>query len=68
MVEAGAAPEEALASATRLSAEAIGVADQVGTLEVGKGADLLVVEGNPMEDIRALTRVTAVYKEGRRVR
>jgi imidazolonepropionase-like amidohydrolase len=67
MVEAGAAPAEALASATRLSAEAIGVADQVGTLEVGKAADLLVVDGNPIEDIRALTRVVAVYKDGRRV-
>jgi enamidase len=68
MVEAGATPTEALASATCLAAEAIGVADQVGVLETGKAADLLVVDGNPLEDVRALSRVVAVYKDGQRVR
>jgi len=67
MVEAGMTPAEALASATRLSAEAVGLADQVGTLEVGKAADVLVADGNPMEDSRALSRIVAVYKDGQRV-
>ena len=67
MVEAGMTPTQGLASATRLCAEAAGLADQVGTLEAGKAADLLLVDGNPLEDIRALTRVIAVYQAGQRV-
>jgi len=68
MVEAGMTPVQALASATSLSAEAVGLGDQVGVLEAGKAADMLVVDGNPLKDIRALTRVIGVFKEGSRVR
>ena len=68
MVEAGMTPTQALASATCFAAEAAGLADQVGTLEAGKAADLLLVDGDPIEDIRALTRVIEVFKNGERVR
>jgi imidazolonepropionase-like amidohydrolase len=55
------------ASVTAVAAEACGVADRTGTLEVGKDADLLAVGGNPLEDLAALHNVTAVYVRGRPV-
>jgi imidazolonepropionase-like amidohydrolase len=61
----GMSPEAVLASATRVAAEAIGLADQIGTLEVGKRADAIAVEGNPWEDLRALRRVAVVIRDGR---
>ncbi len=55
MVEEGMmTPKEAIASGTRISAEACGLIDQLGTLEMGKMADLVVVNGNPLEDIGLL--------------
>ncbi|MBI3326098.1 MAG: amidohydrolase family protein [Nitrospinae bacterium] len=47
-------PMEAIISATRVNAELMGRAHELGTLEAGKLADLLVVQGNPLEDIRLL--------------
>jgi imidazolonepropionase-like amidohydrolase len=57
-------PAAVLASATRLAAEALGLADQVGTLEAGKRADLIAVTGNPLEDLRVLRRVEVVLRDG----
>jgi imidazolonepropionase-like amidohydrolase len=56
--------EAVLASATRVAAEALGLADQVGTLEVGKRADLIAVTGNPLQDLRALRDVEVVLRDG----
>jgi imidazolonepropionase-like amidohydrolase len=50
-----------------MTAQAIGFDDQLGTLEPGKIADLIVVDGDPSEDISALSRVRAVFKDGVRV-
>jgi imidazolonepropionase-like amidohydrolase len=47
-------PMESLISATRTNAELFGMQDQIGTIEEGKLADLLVVEGNPLENIAVL--------------
>jgi imidazolonepropionase-like amidohydrolase len=44
---------------------ALGIADRSGTLEVGKVANLVILDGNPAEDIREIARVHAVVKEGR---
>jgi len=66
-VEAGMSNAQALEAATRIAAQACGVAPLVGTLEPGKEADLLVVRGNPLEDIEALARVAAVYSGGKQV-
>jgi imidazolonepropionase-like amidohydrolase len=57
-------PAEILVATTRTAAEALGLDDR-GTLTPGKRADLLVVEGNPLEDLACLERVRAVMKAGR---
>jgi imidazolonepropionase-like amidohydrolase len=68
MVERGLSPEQALLTATRNAAEALGAGDRLGTLEPGKLADLLVVEGEPDRDVRVLqdpARILVVMREGR---
>ena len=67
LTEAGLSPLEAIVAATRTGAEMLRVADRIGTVETGKVADLLLVRGNPAEDIRALTRVAEVIQGGRRL-
>ncbi len=64
-VEAGFTPMEALQAATIVSARAMKRDKDLGTVEAGKIADFLVVEGDPMADIRNLRRITAVVKDGR---
>ena len=68
MVDRGLSPEQALLTATRNAAEALGAADRLGTLEAGKLADLLLVEGEPDRDVRVLqdpARLLVVMQEGR---
>jgi imidazolonepropionase-like amidohydrolase len=60
----GLTPAEALASATTNAARLLGLADQLGSVEAGKAADLIAVEGNPLQDVRALTRVRFVMAGG----
>lgn len=64
---AGLSPMESLQVVTRNAARLCRLDDRVGTVEAGKDADLLVLDGNPLDDVQALTRVTAVYKSGTRV-
>jgi imidazolonepropionase-like amidohydrolase len=61
----GMKPADALAAGTRVSAEALGISNLVGTLEAEKVADLIAVPGNPLEDITALQRVRLVVQGGR---
>ena len=65
MVEAGMPAIEAIISATITPAEILGVADQQGTLETGKLADIIAVDGDPIQDIEAMTKVQFVMKEGK---
>lgn len=67
MVRGGMTPAQVLESATRITAEAIGFGDQIGTLIPGKLADLIVVDGDPRRDVTALSRVHAVFQGGKRV-
>jgi imidazolonepropionase-like amidohydrolase len=60
----GAAPFEALKAATLNAACVCGMEDSIGTIEKGKFADIIGVEGNPLEDIAALQRVKTVIQEG----
>jgi len=62
---AGVSTAVILAAATRNAAEALGMDDKVGTIAQGKFADLVILDGNPMEDLQALHRIVAVLKGGR---
>ncbi len=64
MVELGLSPLQAITAATRNSAENMTLLDRTGTIEVGKMADLLIVDGDPSEDIAVMSRVVLVMKEG----
>jgi imidazolonepropionase-like amidohydrolase len=63
--EAGETPADVLASATSMSAESLGMADRIGTIAVGKAADLVATDGNPLDDITAVRRVKFVMKDGK---
>ncbi len=65
MVEAGMPPMDAIKSATIEGARLLGMDDRLGTVEAGKLADLVAVEGDPLADIRQMTRVAFVMKGGR---
>jgi len=64
MVEKGMDPMDAIIAATRNGAEALGLEGQLGTIEEGKLADIIVIAGNPLADIDSLKRVYAVIKGG----
>ena len=66
--ELGMTPMEAIVSATLRGAELLGMEDELGTIEAGKLADVIVVDGNPLENIWALREVDLVFKEGVRYR
>ncbi len=65
LVEAGLSPLAALQAATRDAAEAVGMADSLGTIEVGKVADLVLLEANPLQDISNTQRINAVVVGGK---
>lgn len=67
-VQAGMTPLQALRAATVDPARMLGVDDELGTLEVGKRADLIAVPADPTADISALRTVRLVVKGGRVVR
>ena len=63
----GMSPMEAIVSATGDSARSCWIDDMVGTLEPGKQADVLVVDGDPSKDINALWNVADVFQGGDQV-
>lgn len=65
LAEAGLGPLGALQAATLTAAEALGLAGELGVIAPGALADLVLVEGNPLDDIRNLRRVRAVLANGR---
>lgn len=64
MVEGGMTPAQALVAATRGAAELMGVDADLGTLEPGKRADLVVVDGDPLDVSGLRGRITSVYRDG----
>jgi ABC-type multidrug transport system permease subunit len=66
-VKAGIPPRDALLAATANAARLVGAADRIGSIRAGNDADLLIVDGNPLEDIAALERVSVVIFKGERI-
>ena len=64
MVEGGMTPMQAIVATTRSAAELMGLEEELGTLEPGKRADLVVVDGDPLDVATLADRVSAVYKDG----
>jgi imidazolonepropionase-like amidohydrolase len=62
--EAGLTPQEVILAATRVPAEMLDLIDEIGTIEVGKLADLIVVRGDPLGDVRALRQIQWTIKDG----
>ena len=65
MVEAGMSEADALLSATKHAAAMLKIDDQLGSVESGKLADIIAVNGNPIEDISVMESVTFVMKDGK---
>ena len=61
----GASNHDMLRAATILGAEAIGFGDQIGSIEKGKFADIVVLNSNPLDDLRNSSDIRYVMKDGR---
>jgi imidazolonepropionase-like amidohydrolase len=64
MVEAGMPAMEAIKSATMNAADLLGISDRIGSIEKGKSADIIAVNGDPLKDIKSLSSMNFVMKEG----
>ncbi|MBI4483108.1 MAG: amidohydrolase family protein [Acidobacteria bacterium] len=64
LVDAGLSPTEAILTSTRWGAEIIGLDKKLGTVEVNKLADLVILRGNPLEDIRRTREIEQVVRDG----
>jgi imidazolonepropionase-like amidohydrolase len=65
LVGIGMTPMEAIQAATSRSAEALGISKRTGSVVQGLEADLIVLDGNPLEDIKAVKKVMLVVNDGR---
>ena len=68
MVKAGLTPMQVIESFSKNAAAALGVSNQLGTLAKGKAGDLIVLDKNPLEDIRNARAIHAVYVGGQRLK
>ena len=66
-VKDGATTWQTLLAATKYAAEVCGIGDDLGTIEVGKLADLIVVRNNPLDDVNHLRELELVFKAGQLV-
>ena len=65
LVRAGLTPLQAIEAATVRPAQFLGIEDQMGTIEVGKRADLVLLSQNPLDDIRNTRRIDRVISKGK---
>lgn len=64
MVDAGMSEMDAILSATLNTSKLLKISDQVGTITAGKFADMVAVNGNPLDDIKLLQNIDFVMKDG----
>ena len=64
-VKLGYTPQQAIIAATRIGAAVCDASNRLGTIEKGKLADLLVIDGDPLKDIRDLRKVAVIVQEGK---
>jgi imidazolonepropionase-like amidohydrolase len=64
MAAGGMSREQVLVATTRSAAELMGLQEELGTVEAGKKADLVVVDGDPLDFEELADRIRAVYKDG----
>jgi imidazolonepropionase-like amidohydrolase len=67
MVDGGMSPQDVLIATTRTAAELMGMSSELGTIEPGKRADLVVVAGDPFDFGDLSERIERVYQDGRLV-
>ncbi len=67
MVDGGMTPMQAIVATTSSAAELMGLQEELGTLEPGKRADLVVVDGDPLDVVGLADRISSVYQDGVRV-
>jgi imidazolonepropionase-like amidohydrolase len=65
MNDAGMSPMQVIVAATRNAADVVGEGKRLGTIEPGKLADILVIDGDPLRDISDIRKVALVIKDGR---
>jgi len=65
MVEAGMPPMEAIKAATTSAADLLSISDKTGSITIGKFADIIAIDGDPLQDIKNMKNVTFVMKEGK---
>ncbi|MGI5838212.1 MAG: amidohydrolase family protein [bacterium] len=68
LVKAGMTPQQAIQATTKTAAELLQIEKMTGTLEAGKSADIIAVDGDPLTDIKLLQSVKFVMKEGKIIR
>ena len=67
MADGGMTPAQAITATTLVAAELMGLADELGSIESGKRADVVVVEGDPFDLKTLAQRVEIVYKDGQKL-
>lgn len=70
LIECGFSPIEAIEAGTRIGAQVLGLEQELGTIEEGKRADLILIEGNPLEDIKILHKrelIRLVMQDGKHI-
>jgi imidazolonepropionase-like amidohydrolase len=67
LARAGLTPMESLVAATVNAADLLGLQDEIGTLEIGKQADIIATDSNPINDVGAMLDIDFVMKAGKRI-